>query len=69
MHLVAAGMAAVIRVEQLAELEMAYPTFTAIVGLAARRGGGLGGDAAGARVARAGRGAGRVGAERVVETR
>ena len=36
-HLVAAGMAADMWVEQLAELEIAYPTYTAIVGLAARR--------------------------------
>jgi dihydrolipoamide dehydrogenase len=36
-HLVAAGMAADMWVEQLAELEIAYPTFTAIVGLAARQ--------------------------------
>jgi dihydrolipoamide dehydrogenase len=36
-HLVAAGMAADIWIEQLAELELAYPTYTAIVGLAARR--------------------------------
>ena len=36
-QLMAAGMAAGLRVEQLAELEMAYPTFTAIVGLAARQ--------------------------------
>jgi pyruvate/2-oxoglutarate dehydrogenase complex dihydrolipoamide dehydrogenase (E3) component len=36
-QLVAAGMAADMWVEQLAELELAYPTFTAIVGLAARR--------------------------------
>lgn len=35
-HLVAAGMAADIWIEQLAELELAYPTYTAIVGLAAR---------------------------------
>ncbi len=35
-QLVAAGMAADMWVEQLAELELAYPTFTAIVGLAAR---------------------------------
>ena len=35
-HLVAAGMAAEIWIEQLAELELAYPTYTAIVGLAAR---------------------------------
>jgi pyruvate/2-oxoglutarate dehydrogenase complex dihydrolipoamide dehydrogenase (E3) component len=36
-HLVAAGIAANMLVEQLAELEIAYPTFTAIVGLAARQ--------------------------------
>ena len=36
-QLVATGMAADIWVEQLAELELAYPTFTAIVGLAARQ--------------------------------
>jgi dihydrolipoamide dehydrogenase len=36
-QLVATGMAAGMRVEQLAELELAYPTYTAIVGLAARR--------------------------------
>jgi pyruvate/2-oxoglutarate dehydrogenase complex dihydrolipoamide dehydrogenase (E3) component len=36
-HLVAAGIAAGMRVEQLAELEIAYPTFTAVVGLAARQ--------------------------------
>jgi len=36
-HLVAGGMAADMWVEHLAELEIAYPTFTAIVGLAARR--------------------------------
>jgi dihydrolipoamide dehydrogenase len=35
-HLVAAGMASDIWVEQLAELEIAYPTYTAILGLAAR---------------------------------
>jgi pyruvate/2-oxoglutarate dehydrogenase complex dihydrolipoamide dehydrogenase (E3) component len=35
-QLVAAGIAAGLRVEQLAELEIAYPTFTAVVGLAAR---------------------------------
>jgi pyruvate/2-oxoglutarate dehydrogenase complex dihydrolipoamide dehydrogenase (E3) component len=35
-HIVAAGMASNIWVEQLAELEIAYPTFTSIVGLAAR---------------------------------
>lgn len=36
-HFVAAGMAADIWLEQLAEIEIAYPTYTAIVGLAARR--------------------------------
>lgn len=36
-QLVAAGMAADMWVEQLAELELAYPTYTAVVGLAARR--------------------------------
>ena len=36
-QIVAAGMAADMGVEQLAELELAYPTFTAIVGLAARQ--------------------------------
>jgi dihydrolipoamide dehydrogenase len=36
-QMVAAGMAAGMRIEQLAELELAYPTFTAIVGLAARQ--------------------------------
>jgi pyruvate/2-oxoglutarate dehydrogenase complex dihydrolipoamide dehydrogenase (E3) component len=36
-HLVAAGMAADMWVEQMAELEIAYPTYTAIVGLAARQ--------------------------------
>ncbi len=36
-HLVAAGMASDIWVEQLAELEIAYPTYTSVVGLAARR--------------------------------
>jgi dihydrolipoamide dehydrogenase len=36
-QIVAAGMAADMWVEQLAELEIAYPTFTAILGLAARR--------------------------------
>jgi hypothetical protein len=30
-------MAAGMRVEQLAEVDLAYPTFTAVVGLAARR--------------------------------
>ena len=37
LQLVAAGMAADMWVEQLAELELAYPTFAAVVGLAARR--------------------------------
>lgn len=36
-HVVAAGMVADMWVEQLAELQIAYPTFTAILGLAARR--------------------------------
>ena len=36
-QLVAASMAAGTRIEQLAQLELAYPTFTAIVGLAARQ--------------------------------
>ena len=36
-HVVAAGMASGMTVHQLAELEIAYPTFTAILGLAARR--------------------------------
>jgi dihydrolipoamide dehydrogenase len=36
-HIVAAGMASDIWVEQLAELEIAYPTYTSVVGLAARR--------------------------------
>lgn len=36
-HLVAAGMAADMWVEQLSELEIAYPTYTAILGLAARQ--------------------------------
>ncbi len=36
-QLVAGGMAADMWVEQLAELELAYPTYTAIVGLAARQ--------------------------------
>jgi pyruvate/2-oxoglutarate dehydrogenase complex dihydrolipoamide dehydrogenase (E3) component len=36
-QLVAAGMASDMWVEQLAELEIAYPTYTAVVGLAARR--------------------------------
>jgi dihydrolipoamide dehydrogenase len=37
LQLVATCMAADMGVEQLAEMELAYPTFTAIVGLAARR--------------------------------
>lgn len=36
-QLVATGMAAGARVEDLAQVELAYPTFTAIVGLAARQ--------------------------------
>lgn len=36
-HLVAAGMSADMWVEQLAELEIAYPTYTAVIGLAARQ--------------------------------
>lgn len=36
-QLVAAGMSSDMWVEQLAELELAYPTFTAILGLAARK--------------------------------
>ncbi len=36
-HVVAAGMAADMWVEQLSELELAYPTFTAVIGLAARK--------------------------------
>jgi dihydrolipoamide dehydrogenase len=36
-HLIASGMTADMWVEQLAELQIAYPTFTAVVGLAARR--------------------------------
>lgn len=35
-QLIAAGMAAGLKIEQLAELELAYPTFTEIVGLTAR---------------------------------
>jgi pyruvate/2-oxoglutarate dehydrogenase complex dihydrolipoamide dehydrogenase (E3) component len=35
-QIVAAGMASDMWVEQLAEMELAYPTFTAIIGLAAR---------------------------------
>jgi pyruvate/2-oxoglutarate dehydrogenase complex dihydrolipoamide dehydrogenase (E3) component len=36
-HVIAAGMAANMRIEQLAHLEIAYPTFTGIIGLAARQ--------------------------------
>jgi pyruvate/2-oxoglutarate dehydrogenase complex dihydrolipoamide dehydrogenase (E3) component len=36
-QMVAAGMASDMWIEQLAELEIAYPTYTSIVGLAARR--------------------------------
>ncbi|MFQ3664233.1 MAG: hypothetical protein SNJ69_17800, partial [Chloroflexaceae bacterium] len=36
-QVVAAGMAAGMEVSQLADLEIAYPTYTAIVGLAARQ--------------------------------
>jgi len=36
-HMVAAGITANMRVEQLAEMEIAYPTFAAAVGLAARK--------------------------------
>jgi pyruvate/2-oxoglutarate dehydrogenase complex dihydrolipoamide dehydrogenase (E3) component len=36
-QMAAAGMAAGITVSQLAELELAYPTYTAIIGLAARK--------------------------------
>jgi dihydrolipoamide dehydrogenase len=36
-QIVAAGMVAGTRIEQIADLELAYPTFTAIVGLAARQ--------------------------------
>jgi dihydrolipoamide dehydrogenase len=36
-HIVAAGMASDMWVEQLAELQIAYPTYTAIIGLAARK--------------------------------
>jgi hypothetical protein len=35
-EMVAAGMSAGVRVDQLANLQLAYPTFVAIVGLAAR---------------------------------
>jgi dihydrolipoamide dehydrogenase len=37
LQLVATCMAADMQIEQLAEMELAYPTFTAILGLAARR--------------------------------
>ena len=36
-QLAATAMGAGMRVEQLANLELAYPTFTAIIGLAARQ--------------------------------
>ena len=36
-HVISAGMATDMWVEQLSELELAYPTFTAIIGLAARQ--------------------------------
>ena len=36
-QMIAAGMAAGMWIEQLAELELAYPTYTAIVGLVARK--------------------------------
>jgi dihydrolipoamide dehydrogenase len=36
-HMAAAGMASRMWVEQLAELQIAYPTYTAIIGLAARK--------------------------------
>jgi pyruvate/2-oxoglutarate dehydrogenase complex dihydrolipoamide dehydrogenase (E3) component len=36
-QIAAAGMAASIDIRQLAELELAYPTFTAVIGLAARQ--------------------------------
>ena len=36
-HLAAAGMASGMWVEQLADLQIAYPTYTAIIGLAARK--------------------------------
>ncbi|MBC8102748.1 MAG: NAD(P)/FAD-dependent oxidoreductase [Cytophagales bacterium] len=35
-EIIAAGMATEMKIEQLADLELAYPTFTAIVGIAAR---------------------------------
>jgi pyruvate/2-oxoglutarate dehydrogenase complex dihydrolipoamide dehydrogenase (E3) component len=37
LQLIAAGMSAGIHIEQLADLELAYPTYAAIVGLAARQ--------------------------------
>jgi hypothetical protein len=37
LQLLATCLAADMQIEQLAEMELAYPTFTAIVGLAARR--------------------------------
>ena len=68
-QIAAAAMAADMRVERLAEVEFAYPTFTSIVGLAARqvvhalrlgaRGRGLGGDGPPAAI--------RVGASRAVD--
>ncbi len=36
-HIVAAGMTSGLTVEKLANLEIAYPTYTAVLGLAARR--------------------------------
>lgn len=36
-HMAAAGMAADMRVEQMAELQIAYPTYAAVIGLAARK--------------------------------
>jgi hypothetical protein len=36
-HVISAGMATDMWVEQLSELELAYPTFTAIICLAARQ--------------------------------
>jgi len=36
-QLLATGITAGLRIEQLADLELAYPTFTAIVGIAARQ--------------------------------
>ncbi|MFN2164931.1 MAG: hypothetical protein ACK2U9_01565, partial [Anaerolineae bacterium] len=36
-HMVAAGMASGMTVDQLAALEIAYPTYAAVLGLAARR--------------------------------